>query len=255
MVDSPSSNHKLSTPVYKHLSGVESWDSADTDTRIAFYGAMKGRAYGRESILDAWNWFLIGRTGRPAHETTPAVSNDALEILREVSTLDCFHTGSSCPPDCQCLSARAGRAAHEALGDDARDSARYRFLRQPGNAIVYAQDRNAWGQNASGHVRYDLAEQLDAAVDAAMAKSLPVDPSSYNPCTQWNEDGLCVSCGASMPTPHHESEPSVSQRMRAAGYATRRIPSRECDCESGPASECSGGTKERDCTCDCHDVI
>ena len=25
-----------------------------------------------------------------------------------------------------------------------------------------------------------------------------------------------------------------------------------CDCEFGPASECSGGTKERDCTCDCH---
>jgi len=47
------------------------------------------------------------------------------------------------------------------------DGARYRFLREPGNAIVYAKDRDAWGQNASGHVRYDTAEQLDAAVDAA----------------------------------------------------------------------------------------
>lgn len=51
--------------------------------------------------------------------------------------------------------------------DIARDAARYRFLRQPGNAIVYAKDRDAWGRNASGHVRYDTAEQLDAAVDAA----------------------------------------------------------------------------------------
>lgn len=51
---------------------------------------------------------------------------------------------------------------------DARDAARYRFLRQPGNAIVYAKDRNAWGHNAAGHVRYDTAEQLDQAVDAAM---------------------------------------------------------------------------------------
>jgi hypothetical protein len=63
------SNHQLSTPVYKHLNGVESWDSADKDTRIAFYGAMKGRAYGREPTLDAWNWFLTGRTSRPADET------------------------------------------------------------------------------------------------------------------------------------------------------------------------------------------
>lgn len=51
---------------------------------------------------------------------------------------------------------------------EARDAARYRFLRQPGNAIVYAKDRNAWGKNVSGHVRWETPEQLDAAVDAAM---------------------------------------------------------------------------------------
>lgn len=60
----------------------------------------------------------------------------------------------------------ANRSANE-TNDIARDAARYRFLRQPGNAIVYAKDRDAWGRNASGHVRYDTAEQLDAAVDAA----------------------------------------------------------------------------------------
>lgn len=57
------------------------------------------------------------------------------------------------------------------ISPDERDARRYRFLRQPGNAIVYAKDRHAWGQNASGHVRYDTAEQLDAAVDAAMGGS------------------------------------------------------------------------------------
>lgn len=57
------------------------------------------------------------------------------------------------------------RGAHET--SEARDAARYRFLRQPDNAIVYAKDRHAWGQNVSGHVRWETPEQLDAAVDAA----------------------------------------------------------------------------------------
>jgi hypothetical protein len=52
---------------------------------------------------------------------------------------------------------------------DADDAARYRFLREPGNAIVYAQARHAWGKNASGHVHYRTPEELDAAVDAARA--------------------------------------------------------------------------------------
>jgi hypothetical protein len=36
------------------------------------------------------------------------------ELAKEVSSMDCFYIGSSCPPDCQCLSARAGRLAHSA---------------------------------------------------------------------------------------------------------------------------------------------
>lgn len=51
--------------------------------------------------------------------------------------------------------------------DDARDAARYRFLRQPNHAIVYARDPNAWGHNTPGHIRYNTPEQLDAAIDAA----------------------------------------------------------------------------------------
>lgn len=63
-----------------------------------------------------------------------------------------------------------------------RDAERYRFLRQPGNAIVYAKDRNAWGDAAhpaAGHVRYDTPEQLDAAIDVAIgATPRPAEPPS-----------------------------------------------------------------------------
>lgn len=57
-----------------------------------------------------------------------------------------------------------------------RDAERYRFLRQPGNAIVYAKDRNAWGEGASGHVKYKTPEELDAAIDAAIGASPPREP-------------------------------------------------------------------------------
>ena len=56
---------------------------------------------------------------------------------------------------------------------DAHDAMRYRFLRKPDNAIVYAKDPNAWGAGTSGLVRYDTPEQLDAAVDTAMAAASP----------------------------------------------------------------------------------
>lgn len=35
-----------------------------------------------------------------------------LAVARDVSTMDCFYTGSSCKPDCECLAARAGRALY-----------------------------------------------------------------------------------------------------------------------------------------------
>lgn len=76
----------------------------------------------------------------------------------------------------------------ETSRDDARDAARYRFLRHPGNAIVYAKDRSAWGRNASGHVRYDIAEQLDAAVDAARGAEEPAStqpPDSRGDAALW----------------------------------------------------------------------
>jgi hypothetical protein len=54
-----------------------------------------------------------------------------------------------------------------------RDAERYRFLRNPWHAIVYAKDHDAWGSGQSGHVRYDTPEQLDAAIDVALQKVTP----------------------------------------------------------------------------------
>lgn len=65
--------------------------------------------------------------------------------------------------------------ASPAVGVDAKNAARYRFLRQPGNAIVYAMHPEAWGMCSpprSGHVRYETPEQLDAAIDEAMFAAL-----------------------------------------------------------------------------------
>lgn len=77
-----------------------------------------------------------------------------------------FDGHGAIPMGCDC-----GRVT-DSVTEDAR---RYRFLREPGNAIVYAKDRNAWGKNASGHVAYSTAEQLDAAIDAAIAAAHPTD--------------------------------------------------------------------------------
>lgn len=68
----------------------------------------------------------------------------------------------------------------------ARDAERYRFLRQPGNAIVYAKDRNAWGDNVSGHVAYKTAEELDAAIDVAR-RAETKDDGLWNP---FGNDGM-----------------------------------------------------------------
>lgn len=73
----------LSTPVYKYLNGVESWESASQDARIAFYGQMKGKAYGIEPTRSAWDWFLTGWNGRSAPETK---SSDT-ELLRLIARM------------------------------------------------------------------------------------------------------------------------------------------------------------------------
>lgn len=56
------------------------------------------------------------------------------------------------------------------------DAERYRFLREPGNAIVYAKDLTNWNQvpylpaNGSfGLFKYDSPEKLDAGIDDARA--------------------------------------------------------------------------------------
>lgn len=56
------------------------------------------------------------------------------------------------------------------------DADRYRYLRQPGNAIVYAKDANAWGMSNPGHVRYDSPGMLDTAIDRALSPSAGPKP-------------------------------------------------------------------------------
>lgn len=76
---------------------------------------------------------------------------------------------------------------------DALDAARYRFLRQPGNAIVYAKSPNAWGEGASGHVRYDTPENLDDAVDKARTADQQAAPlARFNPANFGDEPDIGV---------------------------------------------------------------
>lgn len=61
-------------------------------------------------------------------------------------------------------------AERDAMREDAE---RYRYLRQPNNCILYARDPHAWGKDSPGHVAWKTPEQLDAAIDAALAKASP----------------------------------------------------------------------------------
>jgi hypothetical protein len=53
---------------------------------------------------------FIDDDGVEKRQGTLNLIGEVQEILREVSTLDCFYTGASCPASCQCLAARAERA-------------------------------------------------------------------------------------------------------------------------------------------------
>lgn len=64
---------------------------------------------------------------------------------------------------------RVTAAPVDGTSRDAEDAARYRFLREPGNAIVYAKHHDAWGVGGSGHVRYREPAELDTAIDSARA--------------------------------------------------------------------------------------
>jgi hypothetical protein len=68
----------------------------------------------RDFLANEYNAVLTERDrlrATLAARATPETS-ELLSIAREVSTMDCFHTGASCPAGCGCLSARAGRALH-----------------------------------------------------------------------------------------------------------------------------------------------
>jgi hypothetical protein len=126
---------------------------------------------------------------RSIHETTSTVSNDVLEILREVSTLDCFYTGSSCPPDCQCLSARAGRAAHETTTPPLLDQFTAALKADPDlawswhcNLAMPIMDRVKCSHTAANEAAADLMRHLfhiDIRSNSCWAITMqPVEPSS-----------------------------------------------------------------------------
>lgn len=130
-------------------------------------------------------WTHLKAPGLPngMHDLYCEPESVAPYMRREESTwVDEYNSSvKACPKghtEGDCSSTCFSQEPRETTRDDARDAARYRFLRQPGNAIVYAKDRNAWGKNASGHVAYDTAEQLDAAVDAARGA---VEPAGKQP--------------------------------------------------------------------------
>lgn len=73
---------ELSTPVYKLLANVESFQKADSAISKAFVRSMRGKAYGYEPTLDAWCWFLCGWQERHPVETKTVMEHD-YPILRD----------------------------------------------------------------------------------------------------------------------------------------------------------------------------
>lgn len=140
----------------------------NNDSMELYYAEMESA---RNTTLEAW-FIARPHVTRGAYEESifRAGFERAFSLLWNARRQD--ETSARCAkpdihhPACNCLER------------ESRDAERYRFIRQPGNAIVYAKDRSAWGNGASGHVRYDTAEQLDAAVDAARA---PVKASAELP--------------------------------------------------------------------------
>ena len=136
-----------------------------------------------------------------------------------------------------------------------RDAARYRFLRQPGNAIVYAKDRNAWGEGASGHIRYQTAEQLDAAVDAAKAVAPPeasIVKAFANSPRRICQDlpTLVAHNNAAVELAHqrliriNELEAEIATKAAVVTFV--------CDCDRPSAIDCGRGAMHEVCKCACH---
>lgn len=58
---------------------------------------------------------------RAAHPSPETKTNELLNIAREVATMDCFYSGSTHDPDCQCIVGRAERAIAPLTQETATD--------------------------------------------------------------------------------------------------------------------------------------
>lgn len=120
--------------------------------------------------------------------------------------------------------AEAARKYMETIAALTRDAERYRFLRHPDNAIVYSKDRNAWGAGASGHVRYDTPEQLDAAVDTARAavtkgEGRPDGLCGIKGCTKpWRHPGNCAHGGETRPNDSYDTGETPAPQITVPCY-------------------------------------
>lgn len=128
-----------------------------------------------------------------------------------------------------------------------------RQARHPGSAQAerISEDRlrntRAWAAARIGQL--SGAEVIVGAIDELLqmredwkticeaAERLPDEPSdipSCNPCTQWDEDGLCVTCGAAFPQ-KSGAEPTLVPHQRAWIDAASREPPHCPTCECGMA--------------------
>lgn len=146
------------------------------DGTKTLWGAEAHASDGMEACADNVDELLsTAITTPPAEAREPVGDVEALrrELLDEATR----HRGSNYADDLRNLLERAAAALAQPRdtprdSGDAADAARYRFLRDPKNSIVYAMDWVNWNEvphSGRSHFRYEEPEQLDSAIDAQLA--------------------------------------------------------------------------------------
>lgn len=139
----------------------------------------------------------------------------------------------------------------ETSRDEARDAARYRWLR--------ANSLDNFEQRAG--VPFVLAQigdeelllggdELDSEIDSAMQSSVEETESG----APRGEAGDRAGPQVSPPPPPDVLADALQDVVHAdtGRVQAGRSVKASCDCSDPDAVECNGGTVERDCTCDCH---
>jgi hypothetical protein len=71
----------------------------------------------RDALCDLREWAKNRLKSQLPVETTTL-----MEIARDISTMDCFYSGSTCAPDCKCIVARANKAVGSPVEPTPRQS-------------------------------------------------------------------------------------------------------------------------------------